>query len=54
MPRPDGTAYTPPAFMKGPRHQGTSDEHLDQGGRLLGLQCIQGSVALMDQGDGDG
>jgi hypothetical protein len=50
----DGSSFTPPPFMKGPRHQGTCDEHFDQGAAVRGLQCIQGSVALLDQGVGDG
>jgi hypothetical protein len=46
--------FKPPSFMKGPRHQGTNDDHFDQGGQLEGLQCIQGSVSLLDQGVNDG
>lgn len=31
----------------------TPNDHYDQGARLKGLHCIQGSVALTDQGDED-
>lgn len=52
---PDGAmSFEPPRFMKGPRHQGTCDEHFDQGAAVRGLQCIQGSVSLLDQNEGDG
>lgn len=32
----------------------TENDHFDQGMHWLGLQCIQGSVALTDQGPNDG
>lgn len=32
----------------------TPNDHFDQGTRWMGLQCIQGSVALTDQSDQDG
>jgi len=31
-----------------------TNDHFDQGPKLLGLQCVQGSVALTDQEEGDG
>jgi len=34
--------------------QRTPNDHFDQGPRWMGLQCIQGSVALTDQADNDG
>eukprot|EP00613_Pedinella_sp_CCMP2098_P077355 CAMPEP_0171934876 /NCGR_PEP_ID=MMETSP0993-20121228/32396_1 /TAXON_ID=483369 /ORGANISM="non described non described, Strain CCMP2098" /LENGTH=641 /DNA_ID=CAMNT_0012575685 /DNA_START=22 /DNA_END=1943 /DNA_ORIENTATION=- len=49
-----GGVFVPPAFMKGPRTQGTSDERFHQGSALKGLQCVQGSVSLLDQQQGDG
>jgi len=32
----------------------TPNDHFDQGNRWMGLQCLQGSVALTDQSDNDG
>mmetsp|Transcript_85964 Transcript_85964/g.227914 ORF Transcript_85964/g.227914 Transcript_85964/m.227914 type:complete len:395 (+) Transcript_85964:98-1282(+) len=32
----------------------TPNDHFDQGSTLLGLQCVQGSVALTDQDENDG
>jgi len=32
----------------------TPNDHFDQGNRWMGLQCIQGSVALTDQSENDG
>ena len=31
-----------------------ANDHFDQGAALLGLQCVQGSVALLDQAEEDG
>ena len=35
-----GAVFRPPKFVRGPRHQGTQDDHLDQGAALYGLQTI--------------
>jgi hypothetical protein len=32
----------------------STNDHFDQGDRWMGLQCIQGSVALTDQSENDG
>lgn len=43
-------------FQRPTREQlsNTPNDHFDQGSTLLGLQCVQGSVALTDQDENDG
>ena len=47
----DGWTFQRPTEFE--LHRSPND-HFDQGSTMKGLQCIQGSVALTDQGEGDG